>query len=119
MEYVINGVLDNINEENVNIYSVNDDISTQRKEKKRKEEKSRYLESIMLTETQYKTLIKKYGESKVKELMERLDGWIGQVGTKKANTYKSHYHTIMNWYRRDLAKEEEKTSNIGNNYETL
>ena len=36
------------------------------------------------------------------EYIERLSGYLCQIGPKKAGTYRSHYATILNWWRRDL-----------------
>ena len=45
------------------------------------------------------------GEPAALEYIERLDGYIGQIGEQKAKArYKSHYDTMLNWYRKDLSK---------------
>jgi hypothetical protein len=43
----------------------------------------------------------------VNEYIDRLDGYIEQIGRDK---YKSHYATILNWYRKDLKANPPKKS---------
>ena len=108
-EYLLNGVNVNIKADNVNIYAINNDKSTQRKEergkgkRKRKEEnKIKYLDSVFLTEEEHQKLIEKLGEDKTEDMIERLDLYIGSKGTK----YKSHYKTILNWIKMDKKQKE-------------
>jgi len=62
-----------------------------------KDIKIKYLEFVLLTDIEYKLLIEKYTESQVKPMIERLNNYIGSTGKK----YKSHYHTILNWFNKD------------------
>lgn len=55
------------------------------------------MELIKLTKKEYFKLIKKLGKPKTNAMVERLNDYIGSKGTK----YKSHYHTILNWVRKD------------------
>jgi len=61
------------------------------------QKKDKYLDFVMLTKEQYNSLIEKFGQGKAVDYMERLNNYIGSKGNK----YKSHYHTILNWERRD------------------
>lgn len=59
--------------------------------------KSKYLDFVTLTQSEYESLIQAYGETQTKDMILRLNDWIGSKGNK----YRSHYHTIKNWFRRD------------------
>jgi len=91
-------------------------------EKNRREEKegggtastppAKYLDYVYLTEEEYAKLADKLGEPKTRSYIDRLNGYIGQIGEKKAKgKYKSHYFVILNWERND--REKEKTSKGG------
>jgi len=70
-------------------------------------EKERYLEYVLLTKKENQKLLSLYGETLTNKYMEDLNGWIHQIGVKKADIkYKSHYHTILNWLRRDGHKPQ-------------
>lgn len=60
----------------------------------------RHLEFVLLKPDEFKKLQEKLGPL-VGEYLERLNGWLGQTGAHAK--YKSHYHTILNWYRKDVA----------------
>ncbi len=62
-------------------------------------------ELVLLTPGQYSDLIGIMGEPRVKELIEELNDYIASIGKR----YKSHYHTLRQWYKR---KEKEKTTKI-------
>jgi hypothetical protein len=64
---------------------------------KEKDTKGKYLDFVTLTLKEHNSLINEYGESQTKEMIQRLNDYIGSKGNK----YKSHYHTIKNWFRRD------------------
>lgn len=70
-----------------------------------KKEKKLYLDFVRLTDGEYEKLIKKFWESRTKYWIERLNSYIGQIGTATASRkYKSHYHTILNWDSREWGK---------------
>lgn len=69
---------------------------------KKKEEKKPYLENVFLTEDEHKSLINALGSSKTSEMIDDLS-WYMKSQQKR---YKSHYHTILNWVRRDKKKKE-------------
>ena len=60
-------------------------------------QKIKFLDFVYLTDSEYSTLINKFGEPKTKDLIERLNNYIGSKGKK----YKSHYHTILVWYQKE------------------
>lgn len=60
---------------------------------KPKEERKRYGEFVLLAESEYKTLIERYGEGPAKEMIETLDNYKGASGKR----YKSDYRAILTW----------------------
>jgi inhibitor of KinA sporulation pathway (predicted exonuclease) len=62
------------------------------------EKKIKYLDSVFLTEEQYKKLILKYGTQKTIKAIEVLNNAIMSKGYK----YKSHYHTIIGWPMKEV-----------------
>lgn len=73
-----------------------------KKEKEPKEEKKIIYDHpyVTMTETQFQTLLARYGE-------ERLRYWVNRLGDYKASKgkkYQSDYHTILNWERMDDGK---------------
>jgi len=73
---------------------------------KNKEKKTRILEHVFLTASEYKKLIDRLGEEKTDEYIERLNNYIGSKGKK----YKSHYHTILNWIDSDSKKNKKSST---------
>jgi len=73
---------------------------------KRKTEKSkdRYMDFIFLTEEEYEKLVKQFGAEGLSEKIAALNDYVGSTGRK----YKSHYHTILNWERKER-KDGSKT----------
>lgn len=64
--------------------------------------KKRFGEFVKLTSDEHTRLMEKFGESRTADLIEALNNGIGSKGYK----YKSHYHTILSWARKD-AKDKE------------
>ena len=64
---------------------------------KDKEKKERLGEHVRLTPTEYQRLLTDYGERVTAEYVARLDDYVGSKGKR----YKSHYHTIRSWLRKD------------------
>jgi hypothetical protein len=57
----------------------------------------------------------KLGEQLTGDLIERLDGYIAQIGVQvAAKKYVSHYDTMLNWHRKD----EKQGGFNGNNSRT-
>ena len=63
--------------------------------------KVQYCRYVFLTDDEHTRLVSRLGARKTEDMIERLDTYIGQIGTAKARKYKSHYDTILNWYRKD------------------
>ena len=66
-------------------------------------DKDRFLEFVLLTKKEYQILLEKLGEPTTKEYIERLNNYIGTKGRE----YKSHYHAILTWVKKDKPKESE------------
>ena len=58
--------------------------------------KERFLEFVLLTKEEHTSLKIKLGRY-LDDYIERLNNYIGSKGVR----YKSHYHTILNWHRKD------------------
>lgn len=84
--------------------SVSDSVSEEvKKPEKQKEENEKFLRYVFLSKEDHNQMVEKIGKILADEYIERLDGYIGQIGVEKARAkYKSHYDTMMNWYRKDL-----------------
>jgi len=67
-------------------------------------EKNIYGEFVLLTDDEYRKLVSQFGEEGTKERIEALNIGIGSKGYK----YKSHYHTILSWERKDKKPEVKK-----------
>jgi hypothetical protein len=66
-------------------------------------EKKKYERYVYLTDDEYLWLKDKLGEKGRKAYIDRLDGYISQIGVPAAaKKYKSHYDTILNWNRKDI-----------------
>jgi hypothetical protein len=66
-------------------------------------EKRKYERYVFLTDDEYLKLAQKLGEKGRKAYIERLDGYISQIGVGvAAKKYKSHYDTMLNWNRKDI-----------------
>ena len=73
------------------------------KVKAKDKDKDKFLDFVLLTKEEYISLIEKLTEPVVKEYIERLNNYIGAKDVK----YKSHYHAILTWVRKDKPKEEQ------------
>lgn len=71
------------------------------KQIKREPLKVKHLDTVYLTVEEYNHLKEKLGV-KLDEWIRKLNDYINMKGVK----YKSHYHTILNWVRRDEPKPE-------------
>ncbi len=60
-------------------------------------DKRRHLEHVFLTDDEYDKLCARLGETAARDYIERLNDYIGSRGCR----YKSHYHTILTWWRND------------------
>jgi predicted phage replisome organizer len=75
--------------------------------------KTKYLEFVLLTDDEHNKLKEKFN-SRLPNLIENLNNYIGSTGKK----YKSHYHTILSWERKN-DKQETKTENKYEQYESI
>ena len=62
--------------------------------------KNTYMDFVSLTKKEYSKLLEKFGEADLKEKITALNDYLGSKGKK----YKSHYHTILMWARKDGPK---------------
>lgn len=67
------------------------------KESKDNINKDKYLEYVYLSKEEHQKLLDTFGESVLNAKLESLNNYIGSKGVK----YKSHYHTILSWSRKD------------------
>jgi hypothetical protein len=74
------------------------------KEQKKKPIKNKYLDCVLLTEEEH-TKLKVLFPSTLDERIAKLDEYVMSVGKK----YKSHYHTILTWARKDGWNGEPET----------
>ena len=72
-------------------------ITSKVKESKGKESKGKYKDFVFLTKEEYKKLIEKIGKASAEDYIDRLNDYIGSKGKQ----YKSHYHTILVWVKKD------------------
>lgn len=115
---------DNGNKVNVNINpnskGINDNKSTQRKGKEieskskdniiseDKPKKLTFLDYVKLTSEEFEKLKETLGsEETVNDFIFRLNSYIGSKGKK----YKSHYHTILSWSRKENKKPAKQIAN--------
>jgi hypothetical protein len=66
-----------------------------------KNDKKVYGEFVRLTEEEHQKLLERLGQALTADYIERLNNYIGSKGKK----YKSHYHTILSWVRKDEAQK--------------
>lgn len=79
--------------------------------------KIQYLEYVYLTDIEYKKLIETYWEKVIENEIENLNNYIWQKGK---DPYKSHYHTILTWLKKDGTKKlTPKSENESWVYENL
>jgi len=60
-------------------------------------DKEKYKDFVLLTSEEYKKLIEKLGKNQTEDYIESLNDYLGSKGKK----YRSHYHTILMWHKRD------------------
>lgn len=66
-------------------------------------EKTKHLEYVFLTDNEYEKLKDKFGDTLTQDYIENLNDYIGSKGKK----YKSHYHTILMWVKKDRPRKQE------------
>lgn len=68
-----------------------------------------FLENVLLSEEEHNKLTELLGKEQTNEYITRLNDYIHQIGKQKAKAkYKSHYHVILNWHRKDMAEIERR-----------
>lgn len=78
------------------------------KDKDKDKDKDRHLDFVLLTKQEHQKLLDRWGQTKLDSLIELLNNGIGAKGYK----YKSHYHALLNWEKRELTiSKPEKTIN--------
>jgi hypothetical protein len=94
-----NGLLNNQSKAKKGDKGIDTDIDTD------KDIKKIYLDFVKLTEKEYTKLNTDYGKEVIDSFMIRLNDYVGSTGKK----YKSHYHTILSWLRKDnVIKDDAK-----------
>jgi len=70
-------------------------------------DKKQYSDCIWLSENEYQKLVDEFGAEITQKMIENAEFYAQQIGqTKFRNKYKSHYHTLMNWQRRNPIRME-------------
>ena len=81
--------------------TVNGQVTTNKNVKKANNEKNanknKHKEFVYLTDIEYDNLMGKFGETIANSKIDALNEYIGSTG----KNYKSHYHTILMWARKD------------------
>jgi len=70
-------------------------------------QKTKYLDTVYLSEEEYENLVNRFGKEETEDKIESLNEGIMSKGYK----YKSHFHTILSWHRKNnpkLIKNEER-----------
>lgn len=80
------------------------ETETETETDKRQRQKERFLNHVFLTQQEYGLLEKDFGEIVTNKKIEDLDDYIGSTGKR----YKSHYHTLRAWLRKDAVKKQER-----------
>jgi hypothetical protein len=93
--------------EGMQMYNKSNAFGMQGKEKKGNEIKETYLEFVKLTKEEHSKLIEKLGLQKTNDFIHRLNDYIGSKGKK----YRSHYHTILSWERKDMPTDAHQHHN--------
>jgi len=58
--------------------------------------------NVLLTDDEYRKLTEKFGESKTRDLIERMDYYLEEDPKRKKKYEKrNHYMTLLNWERKD------------------
>ena len=60
-------------------------------------DKDKHLEFVSLLESEHKKLLTQFGDERLKVMIENLNNYLGSTGKK----YKSHYHTLLSWERKN------------------
>ena len=77
--------------------ATNQQLTTNNNDKNNKNDKKLYMECVYLSDEEYEKLLSQYKEAGTKQRIENLNLYIMSKGKK----YKSHYHTILSWERKN------------------
>lgn len=67
-------------------------------------QKNKYLDFVYLTDNEYKKLVERFGEQQTERKIDALNDYVGSTGKR----YKSHYHTILMWSKKDTPEQQPK-----------
>ncbi len=85
-----------------------------RKRNEKKEEKiikkEKHLDFVFLSSEEEKKLYKALGQLTTEDYIERLNNYIGSHGKE----YKSHYHTILSWWRKNKNSPKDDVKAVAN-----
>lgn len=68
--------------------------------------------NVMLTPEEKLKLVEKYGEKHCKDMIERLSQYIASKGVK----YKSHYATMLGWFRKEPERYQKQNEEDGDRW---
>lgn len=115
---MLHNFIDLVTQDCVSVYPREEKI---REEKRREEEsalvseKVKFQDYVFLKTDEFEKVVSDYGSGVAKDYIGRLNSYIGQIGEKKAKTkYTSHFHTLLNWIKRDNIKMKPKEELIKN-----
>ena len=70
--------------------------------------KEKYLEFVLLLKSEHEKLLNQFGNDRLSVMIENLNNYLGSTGKK----YKSHYHTLLAWERKNGTTSEQNTPRI-------
>lgn len=65
--------------------------------------KNKYKDFVFLSRDEYQKLVIRFGEQQADKKIDALNDYIGSTGKK----YKSHYHTILMWSKKDAPEQQQ------------
>lgn len=66
-------------------------------------QKHKHHEYVFLSFSEHRKLVERFGGKETEEAIQNLNDYIGSRGFQRK--YKSHYHTILTWKRKDEKKK--------------
>lgn len=79
---------------------------TETEAKSETETKNIYMEFVKLTNAEHSKLVEKFGSEGTEQRIEALNDYVGSKGKQ----YKSHYHTILSWERKNAGSGKTRRS---------
>jgi hypothetical protein len=83
-------------------------LKEKEKEKDKEKDKEKCLEFVFLLKSEHDKLLNQYGVERLKVMIENLNNYLGSTGKR----YKSHYHTLLAWERKNGTGVEQKQPRI-------